>query len=338
MLFGKNFVAAAGLAITGLLMMPAAASAAAPWSTLAESDNYRWFFTRALDFYDSTDEGDTFNGQFYYSAVLRFGAPAGPGTESSSNWCTDPITPGTVTTVGADTVVTCAPYTIGVGQPGAGLTVTVEIRILHALDVLRLFYTVENSTGSDITVPTIATDITWENDAYFGVSSSGVTGDGTSAFVLGSEDTWVITADDTDVIPSAVIWAAADNPTFTVGGDSDYIFAEVGATSFGAGESQYYAHFLQMETPSAVSDVARQTAIDDLASSLTERYQSLSAALSVGMPPGVDVVGWRSGASPEPESLANTGPDDAVVAGSAVLAALFATLALIARKTRRQRS
>lgn len=335
-MFGKKFFAAAGLAITGLLMMPTVASAAAPWSTLAESDNYRWFFSNELDFYDSTDEGETFSGQYYYSAVLSFDAPV--GSETSQDWCTDPITPGTVTTVGADTVVTCAPYTIAVGRAGAGLTVTVEIRILHALDVLRLFYTVENSTGSDITVPTISTNIGWENDANFGVSSSGVTGDGTSAFILGSEDTWVITADDTDVIPSAVIWAAADNPTFTVGGNSENIVAAVAETSFGAGESTYFAHFLQMETPSAISELARQTAIDDLASSLTERYQSLSPALSVGMPPGIEVVGWGSGASPESESLANTGPDDAVVAGSAVLAALFATLALIARKTRRQRS
>ncbi len=333
----NRILAAAALAMTGLLFTPAAANAAAPWSTDYYSDNYLWISSNGLDFYNTTDEVDTFASQFYKSGLLRLSDGAA-SEESSGGWCTDPITPGTVQFVGADTIITCAPHTIGVGQSGAGLTGTVEIRILHDIDVMRLFFTVENSTGSDITVPVVYSNVQWEDTADNGVSSSGASGDGTSEFTLGSEDTWVITTDDSGNMPSAVVWAAAGDTTFTVSGDSGDIDIRVAeATTFEAGASRYYANFLQMETPTAQTDTAMNAAIADLADSLATRYTALTAELSVGMPAGIDVEGWTS-SSPDSEPLAKTGSDGAVLAGSAVLAALLATLAVVARKTRRQRS
>ena len=334
----KRFLAAAALAMTGLLFTPAAANAAAPWSTDYFSDNYLWSFSNGLDFYDSTNaSGGTFASQFYKSGLLKFSDVAA-SEESSGGWCTDPITPGTVQFVGADTIITCAPYTIGVGQSGAGLTGTVEIRILHDIDVLRLFFTVENSTGSDIIVPVVYSNVQWEDTADNGISSSGASGDGTSEFTLGSEDTWVITTDDPGNIPSAVVWAAAGDTTFTVSGDSGDIDIRVAeATTFEAGASRYYANFLQMQFPPDQTEPGMNAAIAVLADSLATRYTSLTTELSVGMPAGIDVEGWTS-SSPDSEPLAKTGSDGAVLAGSAVLAALLVSLAVVVRKTRRQRS
>lgn len=334
----KRLLAASALAMTGLIVTPVVANAAAPWDTPTFSDKYLWDFDSGLDFYGSTDEGDTYSSQLYYSGLLKFSDGLGT-TESSTDWCTDPIAPGTSTTVGSDTVVTCAPYTIPGGQPGAGLTVTVEIRIIHALDVARLFYTVENTTGSAITVPEVFSNVRWEYNVNNGISSSGAAGDGSGDFTLGSQDTWVITTDDPTTMPSAVIWAAACDTTFTVSGDSsDIDIQAVGATTFDAGSTRYYANFLQMETPAATTEEAMNTAIADLADSLDKRYQRLTPALSVGMPSGIDVEGWTNGCpSEESEGLAPTGPEESVLAGSALLAAALVTLAVIVRKRRHSR-
>ena len=334
-----RFAAAAALALTGLLVTPAIAHSAVPWDTVTPSDDYVWEFTKGLDFYGSTDPADEFDGQLYYSGLLKFGDGIG-NTESSTDWCTDPIAPGTATTVGADTLVTCAPYIVGPGQPGAGLTVTVEIRILHSLDVARLFYTVSNLTGSAITIPEVFTTIEWEEDAYHGVSSSGVTGDGVSYFDLDPQDTWVVTTEDPSYMPSAVVWAAACDTTFVVSGDSSDIEVNAqGATTVASGASKYYVNFLQMETPTAQTEPAMHAAIDALADSLVSRYSGLTPSLAVGMPTGIDVEGWQANCdSTDSEALAPTGSNDSVLAGSVALAALLATLAVITRTTRRQRS
>lgn len=336
----KRLLAASALAMTGLLATPVVAIAAAPWDTPTFSDNYLWDFDSGIDFYGSTDEADTYESQLYYSGILEFGDGLGT-TESSSDWCTDPIAPGTATTVGSDTVVTCAPYTIPGGQPGAGLTATVEIRIIHALDVARLFYTIENTTGSDIVVPEVFTYIEWEYTADNGISSSGASGDGTSEFALGADDTWVVTTDDPSTMPSAVIWAASCDTSFTVSGDDTgdiYVEAE-GATTFAAGSSRYYVNFLQMETPTAETDAAMNAAIARLADSLESRYTSLTPALAVGMPSRINVEGWSADcSSDESEALAPTGANDSVLAGSALLVVALAALAVMVRKPRRLRS
>lgn len=340
----NRLLAAAALALTGLLFTPAAANAAAPWLTHYFSDHYLWSFSDSLDFYDTTDVDDTFTSQFYRSGVLKFSDGVAT-TESSEFWCTDPIAPGSVATVMTDTLVTCAPATIAVGQPGAGLTVTVEIRILQDLDVARLFYTVENTTGSDIIVPVVFSHVQWENTADNGISSSGVSGDGTSEFYPGPSDTWVITTDDPGYIPSAVVWAAAGNTTFTVSGPTGDIWITAGQTTFEAGASRYYANFLQMETPTAQTAPAMNAAIAVLADSLATRYTALTTELSVGMPAGIVVEGWTSSSpdseplakTPDSEPLAKTGSDGAVLEGSALLIAALALLAMIARKSRRAR-
>jgi len=334
----NRLLAASALAMTGLLVMPATANAAAPWQTDYFSDDYLWRFTRGLDFYDTTDLDDTFSSQFYESGLLKFSNGVS-ATESSGDWCTDPIAPGSVATVMTDTLVTCAPVTIAVGQPGAGLTVTVEIRVLQDLNVARLFYTVENTTGSDIIVPVVFSQVQWEDTADNGISSSGVSGDGTNEFYPGPSDTWVITTDDPDNMPSAVIWAAECDTTFTVTGDTGDIWISAGQTTFEAGASRYYANFLQMETPTAQTETAMNAAIAVLADSLATRYTALTTDLTVGMPAGIDVEGWQpecsSGGS---GGLAPTGSNDSVLAGSALLIAALASLAVITRRSRRARS
>jgi hypothetical protein len=338
-MFTTRLLTASALALTGVLITPVAASAAAPWDAPILSNNYSWEIDSGLDSYDSTDDGDVYTSMYYETGLLKFGDGLG-GYESSGDWCTDPIAPGTVTTVGADTVITCAPAVVGVGQPGEGLTVTVQIRILHSLDVARFFYTVSNQTASAITVPEVFTYIEWEEDGYYGVTSSGVTGDGVNYFDLDPQDTWVIATEGPSYMPSAVVWGAACDTNFVVTGDSDISYVETqGATTFAANSSRYYVNFLQMQTPAAETEAAMNAAIDDLADSLAARYKSLTPALSVGMPAGIDVEGWQANcSSAESEGLAPTGPNDSILAGSVVLAALLASLSVIVRKTRRQRS
>jgi hypothetical protein len=159
-------------------------------------------------------------------------------------------------------------------------------------------------------------------------------------FTLGSEDTWVITTDGPDSMPSAAIWAAGCDTTFTVSGDSgDVDIQAIGETTFEAGSTRYYANFLQMETPTAETRRAMNAAIAKLADSLATRYQALTTDLTVGMPAGIDVEGWQAEcAAGESEALATTGSNDAVLAGSALLIAVLGSLAAIARKSRRARS
>ncbi len=333
-----RFLTGATLIAVGAVLVPTAAQAATPWPGPIINSSYRWDFD-SLDAYGSTDAADTYTSQLYETGLLKF--TDGGTIVTSDDWCSDPIdAPGGVTTDGDDTIITCAPYVIPVGEPGAGLTATVEIRILDSLNVARLFYTVENTTGADIVVPDVYISVQWEYSTYNGVSSSGVRGDGTNSMLFGDQDTWIITAESNAEMPSGVAWAAGCDTSFTVTGTdaSDMAISTGEATTFAAGTSTYYATFLQMQTPSASTDDAMNAAINTLGESMTARYSSLSPELSVGMPAGISVEFWQGACAPADPVLPNTGlnPGDAIALG--VLGVMLIATGGIAFARRRVRS
>ena len=325
------------LAVAGILV-PTAAQASTPWPGPITNSSYTWEFD-SLDSYESTDAGNVFTSQLYETGLLKFSD--GGTVVTSDDWCTDPIdAPGGVATEGADTVITCAPFVIPAGEPGEGLTATVEIRIIDSLNVARLFYTIENTTGSDIDVPDVFLSVQWEYSTYNGLSSSGVRGDGSNSMLFGDQDTWIITAEGNTEMPSGVAWAAGCDTSFAVTGTdaSDMSIGTGEVTTFAAGSSTYYATFLQMQTPAAQTDDAMNLAIDALGSSMASRYASLTPELAVGMPTGISVEFWGGSCSNPDPTLPNTGVDESTLATLSVSSLGLIALGLIAIVRRRARS
>jgi hypothetical protein len=348
----KFFALSAALALA-TVMVPSVAQAATPWPSPVISGDHYWDIAPDLDSYGSTDTNDDFGSQFYNSGILYFDDLVG-STYSASSWCTSPIeSPGGITTDGADTIITCQPHVIPVGEPGEGLTATVEIRIIASLKVARLFYTIENTTGSDISIPSVYLGVEWENSPTYGLSSSGAGNDGSYDMPFGSNDSWIITTQDNSHIPSGIAWARAncDESFAATGVNASNIHVGTGtATTFVAGTSTHYAAFLQMETPSAKTDVAMNAAIDSLGVTMAARYTSFSPELSVGIPVDTAVEFWQGASCPDDtdtvddgdtetvdQELAQTGFDDGAALGSGAVALALAALGILAMLRRRAR-
>jgi LPXTG-motif cell wall-anchored protein len=324
-------------AVLGLSGLPTAANASTPWPDPIINGDFKWRISSGFDSYSSTDVADVYESQFVDTGLLEFSD--GVNEDSRDYGCVDPVeSPGSVTTDGADTIVTCAPFDIPSGTAGTGLTVTPQLRILDSLHVARQLFKVENTTGAAITVPTVGMRVNWEHDTPLGLSSTGARGDGTNDTPIADADRWVITSGGDSYMPSGVVWAAAcHTDTYTVKGHDSYRFHANASSpqTFAAGSTTYFVTFLQMEIPTAETDAAQNAAFDRLGATFDTRFATLSDELSVGIPDGSTVRFWNDGTATCAAQLPNTGLDASVLTLGALglLAAGAITTFAIRRRT-----
>lgn len=311
----------------GAMLMPTAAFASTPWPDPITLGDYEWDTNAYIDFYGSADVNGTYSSMYNHQGELYFDDLGGT-TVSGSDMCADPIeAPGGVVVEGGDTIITCAPYTVGVGDPGEGLEVTVQIRLIAALGVARVTYTVTNTTGADIDVPSVYLYTSWEDWTSYGVTSSGVRGTGaTDQMSFGTNDHWIVTTEDPTYEVSGQVWASCDSDIFITGDDA-YVMemgTEDTAKTFADGSTTTYMTVLKMRTQAAATEDAMYAAIDALAADFEANLSYPSPELTVGIPAGTVIEFWDDSCAPA--ALPDTGLSPAWTAGLAGTA--FSLLAL----------
>ena len=213
-----------------------------------------------------------------------------------------------------DTVITCLEEELI-----PGLFTTVNYRLYAAGDLARLFYTIENRTGADITTSDF---YLYDNYDYYGqyLSSSGGTTENLSA-----GDTWVIVTDPTSQTTVAgSVWAQTGNTATTSSGDisSEETFHDFVSTTFAAGSTTYVADFVTIHLPADPYDDPAIQAAFTAATDASVEFDTFSGRLIAGLPDGITVLNWGPTAAAAP-ALANTGVDTAATTAIAAGALLL---------------
>ena len=224
-----------------------------------------------------------------------------------------------------DTVITCLEEELI-----PGLFTTVSYRLYAAGDLARLFYTIENRTGTDITASDFYLYDNYDNNGVFKSSTGGTTG------VLTSDDKWVITAGTSATTVAGSFWALPGNTASTSSGDilNNYeSFHDFVSSTFAAGSTTYVADFVTIHLPLG-SEASDTTVAFDAAVAAASEFDTFSGRLVAGLPEGITVLNWTAPAAP---ALAETGADAtasiAVAAGALLLLAGGAGL-MISRRRR----
>ena len=242
-------------------------------------------------------------------------------------WC-DEATADLETDAGSgDVVITCDAQEIT-----PGIFVTPSYRLYSTGDLARLFYTIENRTGADITTSDF---YLYDNYDYYGqyLSSSGGTTENLSA-----GDTWVIVTDPTSQTTVAgSVWAQTGNTATTSSGDisSEETFHDFVSTTFAAGSTTYVADFVTIHLPADPYDDPAIQAAFTAATDASVEFDTFSGRLIAGLPDGITVLNWGPTAAAAP-ALANTGVDTAattaIAAGALLLLAGGAGLVITRRR------
>ena len=227
-----------------------------------------------------------------------------------------------------DTVITCLEEELI-----PGLFTTVNYRLYAAGDLARLFYTIENRTGTDITASDFYLYDNYDNNGVFKSSTGLTTG------VLASDDKWIITASTAGTTVAGSFWALPGNTASTSSGDilSNYeSFHDFVNSTFAAGSTTYVADFVTMHLPLDPYGASETTVAFDASVAAATEFDSFSGRLIAGLPDGITVLNWGE-TTPAAPALANTGIDASApiaMAGGALLLMVGGAGLMISRRRR----
>lgn len=313
-------LSAAAAIVGATVLIVAAPAVAAPWVGNYVIGGTDW---QLRD--NASGIGHTYDeANFLRSVSHRFGALY---VDGSAAWCDTATADLEIDAGTGDVIVTCDAQEIT-----PGIFVTPNYRLYSTGDLARLFYTIENRTGADITTSDF---YLYDNYDYYGqyLSSSGGTTENLSA-----GDTWVIVTDPTSQTTVAgSVWAQTGNTATTSSGDisSEETFHDFVSTTFAAGSTTYVADFVTIHLPADPFDDPAIQAAFTAATDATVEFDTFSGRLIAGLPEGITVVNWGPTPAAAP-ALANTGVDTAattaVAAGALLLLAGGAGLVITRRR------
>lgn len=317
MKFAARLSAVAVVAGASVLLI-ASPAVAAPWASSQIVNGAYWEFdSDAASFghvYDATN--------ILLSATHAFGELWVDATEARCETSTADVQ----TEASGDIVVYC-----DAEELTPGLWVTVNYRLFSTGDLGRMFYTIENRSGADITVSDF---YLYDNFDYADVAltSSGSTG------LLAPSDTWSLNSAASGSTVSGSAWALTGNGATTSTGNipvdflTQHDFVDL---TFEAGSTAYVATFVTVDLPAAPYDAAAETAAFAAATARMTEFNSFSGRLVAGLPADITVLNWGPTSTAEP-ALAATGTNGtalaAAAAGALVLALGGAGLVLTRRR------
>jgi LPXTG-motif cell wall-anchored protein len=314
-------LSAAAAIVGATVLIVAAPAVAAPWVGNYVIGGTDWQLRDS-----ASGIGHTYDEAHFLSSVShRFGALY---IDGSYAWC-DTATANLDTDAGTgDLIATCDAQEIT-----PGIFVTVNYRLYSAGDLARMFYTIENRTGADITASDFYLFDDYDDYGVFASSTGLTTG------VLSSDDKWVITAASAGTTVAGSFWALPGNTASTSSGDisvSEETFHDFVNTTFAAGSTTYVADFVTIHLPLAPFDPSDTTVAFDAAVAAASEFDTFSGRLVAGLPEGITVLNWGE-TTPAAPALANTGIDASAsiaAAGGAMLLLVGGAGLMITRRRR----
>jgi len=243
-------------------------------------------------------------------------------------WCDEATADLETDADSGDVVITCDAQEIT-----PGIFVTPNYRLYSTGDLARLFYTIENRTGADITTSDFYLYDNYDNNGVFKSSTGLTTG------VLASDDKWVLTASSAGTTVAGSFWALPGNTASTSSGDilnNFESFHDFVNTTFAAGSTTYVADFVTIHLPLAPYDASDTTVAFDASVAAASEFDTFSGRLVAGLPEGITVLNWGE-TTPAAPALANTGIDTSAsiaVAGGALLLLVGGAGLMISRRRR----
>lgn len=303
------------------VLVIASPAVAAPWASSQVVGGKYWEFNSS-----AASFGHVYDQAFLLSSATHaFGALYIDGTGVEC----DESTADVQTEASGDIVVTCEAFEVA-----TGLWATPNYRLFSTGDLGRMFYTIENRTGADISV----------SDFYhydnFDYTDNVLTSSG-STTVLAANDTWSINSALSDSTVSGSAWALPGNTATTSTGDpqTNYeSFHDFVDLTFEAGSTMYVASYVTTHLPASPFDSADVDAAMVVAAAAMTEFNSFSGRLVSGLPAGITVLNWGAVPGAAAPALADTGVNGTALAfaGTGALVLVLGGVGLVVSRRRRE--